>query len=600
MEFKKLTLSDKPFLYELYAKNKTLGTEYCFFTLFNWLKDNYVEIARGDDYIALRLTFRGKVYYFPPMTADKSRFSEVLDELEKSGATEFVEVTDAVIAEFCARNYQIEADRDMAEYVYLSEKLINLSGKALHGKRNHIAKFTSLYPDFEFAEYTEEHRAGVERLLQKWAAEKLPEMSDSNEFWISTSNERTVVLDVLSDLKANRCFADVLLVGGKVVGFSIGEILPTNVGAVYIEKADTAYEGAYSILNQLFAQKHFSGVKYVNRQEDLGDPGLRRAKLSYKPKKIFLKYIAKKSQNGDNFSDDTIELYRQSFPEDGEQTVNYFFKNVFSPDRYREIREEGTLAAALHVLLKDLRYLGKPVTLPFIAGVATAQYFRNKGYARRLIEQTLRCLKTQKHPFCALHPAIEGFYEKFGFEKVFRGIETQAEYQKQPTSDVELLNKIYNEVAEQHEVYIARDTDRTAQRLAQESGANLLYADGELIGYELFGEDQDQNRETAELVLLNDFKLAAEKGMARILDLRHAFALVNFKNAYKFRLTDCLLEENNAAFSIGPDGLSSSDGYDFELTERELVALFFGKPVKSAPKKFAEEFPKSVFFIDKY
>ncbi|HOB64308.1 MAG TPA: hypothetical protein PKH08_04075, partial [Clostridia bacterium] len=90
------------------------------------------------------------------------------------------------------------------------------------------------------------------------------------------------------------------------------------------------------------------------------------------------------------------------------------------------------------------------------------------------------------------------------------------------------------------------------------------------------------------------------KGMARIVNLKAAFSLLNLSRPYKFKLTDCLINENNGVFEAYKDTVTPSVGYDFTITERQLAKLFFGLPVEGVPKQFIDEFPKLVFMTDKY
>jgi len=621
MRFKKITEDDKAKIYELYAKQKTLGTEYSLVTLFQWHIDYNVEAAIGEDYICFRLFFHGKLLYFPPLTCCKRRFCELLDELIAAGATDFAEITDASLPEFCRRNYNIEPDRDMAEYVYLAKSFIHLPGKALHAKRNHIAQFQNAYR-YLFAGYEERYKDGIERLFDQWINEKSSIYDTSNapssdapssksQFLEATRQEKKNVLTILDDLAFFNCFADVLLVDDRVIGFSVGEILPTGVGAVFFEKADTRYDGAYTMLSNLFAKKHFSDITYINRQEDMGDEGLRRAKLSYSPKYIFMKYVASpKIDSGDHFGGDVITLYQNSFPEDSKETIDYFFQNIFSAKRMKTIRVGDRLASALHIVFKTLDYEGKLLKLPYIVALATDQNFKNMGYARRLVEETLRCLKSQKSEFVALYPAIEGFYEKFGFEKVFYRSEDDyslldaSKVERKATNDIAQLKEIFDKKTAPYEVKIVRDQKQTELRLGTESGANLLYLGNTLIGYELL----DSNGERSEVCILPSAKAfdptenrtEAPSGMARIVDIESAFALLHLKNRYKFKLTDCVFAENNGVYEAYANTVIPGEGFDFSLTERQLCALFFGQSAEGVPKAFLDEFPKLVFVPDKY
>lgn len=628
MKFKKIQKQDKQKIYELYAKQKTWGTEYSMVTLFHWLKDFNVEVAVGDDYVCYRLYMDGKLLYFPPLAPNRKRCSQLLDKLIDMGAKHFAEVTDATLAEFCKRNFNIKPNRDMAEYVYTADSLINLSGKPLHSKRNHIAQFKKNF-QYSFVDYIYKYRQDIEALFDYWIDEKLnafQELSDDekllkqiekDEFIKSTTIEKNAILDILDNLEYYNCFADVLIVDDKIIGLAIGEVLPTKVGAVYFEKADTRYDGVYAMLNNLFATKHFQDVKLINRQEDLGDDGLRKAKLSYKPKYIYTKYVATHTlDNDEEFCSDIIELYKDSFPEDDDKTVDYFFDKVFAPNRLRSLRIKDKLASALHIVPKTLEYLSSTITLPYIVAFATSKEYQKQGYGRRLIEETLRCMKSHKQAFVALYPAVEGMYEKFGFEKVFNYTTlntTQIDMSKlirKESQDVGIIKDIFDKKTAQYQVKLSRDKNQVWLKMGAEHAVHLLYLNNELIGYEMM-ESDTQVSESCILcpnsIMDNDtsskanFEIVGQpQGMARVLNLDSAFALINFKRKYKFKLTDCTFEDNNNVYELEGNKLKISVGFDFSLTERQLVSLFFGQDVQGIPKAFVEEFPKSVFVPDKY
>ena len=199
------------------------------------------------------------------------------------------------------RGYEIIPSRDYSEYLYIPSDLIELKGKKFHSKRNFINGFNYQY---EFRTYQESDREELFELLYKWSylhIEKGVEWSEEDNWHshvvlqkIKSDPEIRAIAAVIDDLEGYNCFADVLKIDGKIVGFALGEILPTNIGALYFEKGDIDYKGIYPVLDNLFCKKHFGGVKYINKQEDMGLEGLRKSKLSYNPIKLAERFIAKK------------------------------------------------------------------------------------------------------------------------------------------------------------------------------------------------------------------------------------------------------------------------------------------------------------------
>ena len=173
--------------------------------------------------------------------------------------------------------FEIEYDRDIADYVYEAEKLRNLSGKKYHGKKNHVNKFKKTYENWEYISMTGEHAEEAFQLLLKW--KELNACMENHE----KNAESCVASNYLRLFDELDVCGGILRVNGQAAAFSIGEQVCDDTMVVHIEKALTEYEGAYTMINQQFVEHECQHVTYVNREEDTGDEGLRKAKLSYRP-----------------------------------------------------------------------------------------------------------------------------------------------------------------------------------------------------------------------------------------------------------------------------------------------------------------------------
>ena len=180
--------------------------------------------------------------------------------------------------EWYPERFQIEYDRDSADYVYESEKLATLSGKKLHGKRNHINKFKSLYDGrWSYESMTGENLEDCFQMALKWRKEN--ECEDDDE----KRGEMCVALNSLRLFEELHLTGGVLRIDGEVVAFTIGEPICEDTYVVHIEKAYADVQGAYTMINQQFVEHECMNYKYVNREDDTGAEGLRKAKLSYRP-----------------------------------------------------------------------------------------------------------------------------------------------------------------------------------------------------------------------------------------------------------------------------------------------------------------------------
>ena len=182
-----------------------------------------------------------------------------------------------VLEELYPGKFTIEYDRDVADYVYEVEKLINLSGKKYHGKKNHINKFKKLYPDWSYESITKDNVEECFQMALKW---RNANGCDEHE---GKNAEMCVTLNSLRLFEELNLRGGLLRANGEVVAFSIGEPVCDDTIVVHIEKAYADVQGAYPMINQQFLIHEAADFKYVNREEDTGDEGLRKAKESYKP-----------------------------------------------------------------------------------------------------------------------------------------------------------------------------------------------------------------------------------------------------------------------------------------------------------------------------
>ncbi len=170
----------------------------------------------------------------------------------------------------------VEADRDMFDYIYDKTALMSLSGKKYSTPRNHINKFLKLYKNYEFAPITKE---------------LIPELIDFTKNFSFNSEKDDIAeyelgqcIDVLENYEEYGLLGGALSVDGKIIGYSVGEIIGDTL-ICHIEKANIEYHGAYQMVTNQFLRMYAQGdeIKYVNREDDSGDEGLRKAKLSYRP-----------------------------------------------------------------------------------------------------------------------------------------------------------------------------------------------------------------------------------------------------------------------------------------------------------------------------
>ena len=182
----------------------------------------------------------------------------------------------------------VEENRDWFDYLYESQNIVTFAGKKYAAQRNHINRFERDNPDWTFERMGTEHVDEVRAFFRELVDQRSKEGDTARE-------EEDKVFEVLDHFEEYGFLSGILRVQGKIVGLSMGEIVRDTL-FVHIEKANTELSGVYQKLVQCFAREFVTeDVKFINREEDVGDPGLRKSKLSYRPLKLLEKYTVRVS-----------------------------------------------------------------------------------------------------------------------------------------------------------------------------------------------------------------------------------------------------------------------------------------------------------------
>lgn len=314
--------------------------------------------------------------------------------------------------------FDIKPNRDFADYIYTREKLVNLSGKKLQSKRNHINKFKSLYPNYEYRALTPDLIPQCLALEKQW---RKVSKDDTDE----TDLDEGLSEELRSMTRAFNRWDRLGLVGGtiwvdnKLVAFTFGCPINQTTFDVCVEKADVNYEGAFTIINQEFVKHLPEKYFYINREEDMGDEGLRRAKESYKPdillekNTVMEKYPLADFEDQDRIKEETRELWKQVF-NDSEKFMDLYFNRVYQPKYNITCQINRHVVAALQTLPYTLLYHGSEVKTAYISGVSTHPDFRQQGVADNLMRQAHFDLFYKEVVFATLIPAEKWLYEWYG------------------------------------------------------------------------------------------------------------------------------------------------------------------------------------------
>lgn len=188
-----------------------------------------------------------------------------------------------MIADWYPDMYRVDYNRDDADYLYLRETLETLAGKKLHGKRNHINRFLENYPDYVYERINDDNWKECLKIAYDWAKENNVEHSEDKDY------EKCALKFALENMDKLGLIGALIRADERAVAFTLGEPLTEDTFVVHFEKAYADVQGAYPMINREFVRRELRAYKYVNREEDMGIPGLRHAKTSYQPIKLIEK-----------------------------------------------------------------------------------------------------------------------------------------------------------------------------------------------------------------------------------------------------------------------------------------------------------------------
>lgn len=293
IQFKRPELEDRELIHSYFKKYPSRSCEKTFVNLYLWSRHYRVRFALIENTLVFQSKDQGIAYTYPVGSPeDVKRAIDFLKQYTAEKGVPFVlyNVTPdqfLQLEEWYSEEFEIEYNRDIADYVYESEKLATLSGKKIHAKRNHINKFKATFEDWSYETLTKDNAEECFQMALKWR--KQNGCDDDEE----KNAEMCVTLNSLRLLEELELTGGVLRVNGEVIAFTIGEPVSDDTFVVHIEKAYADIQGAYPMINQQFVQHECMNYKYINREEDTGAEGLRKAKLSYRPAFLVEKGIVK-------------------------------------------------------------------------------------------------------------------------------------------------------------------------------------------------------------------------------------------------------------------------------------------------------------------
>lgn len=279
-----LEMADKPLLDRLCGDIQPRISELTFAGLYLFRKaHDYRLTTAADSIVMLGRGYGGSDYFLPPLGGDVVK---ALNIMFNNGQTLYGADDQFADRYLAGETFNITELRDSSDYLYLREELATLPGSRFHKKKNRISYFTNRH-NYTVTLFSREHTEGCLNLLDKWFQN------------FRSDAERSLLMEVEATSEALRS-AELLGLEGVIVivndfiaAFALGERLNRDTAVCHFEKADPFTEGLYQLVNREFARLLFQECRYLNREQDLGDMGLRNAKLSYHPVELVKKYSVK-------------------------------------------------------------------------------------------------------------------------------------------------------------------------------------------------------------------------------------------------------------------------------------------------------------------
>lgn len=517
INFREITIEDKDWIKARLAEDNDNSCERSFTTIFLYRRLYKAQMADILGCCVLRCiykTMRENVpywtYYFPIGAGDKQGALKIMLELcQQEGIPLHLEPITVkereLLLEWFPGRFLIESNRNCYDYIYSREKLAGLRGKKMQKKRNHIARFKD-DPDWSYEPITKENLAETRFMAHNWICSREEKWNEDME------NEFSVLEDAFANYDALGLRGGILRQHGDIVAFTMGDPLNSDTFLVHFEKAFPEVQGAYPMINQQFVQQATEGFEYINREDDTGDMGLRKAKLSYYPEILLKKYVAETSDvlMADPIRDrEAIEIIWEQCFGDSKEFIDFYMENRMTELNMLVIQRQGRPVSMATFLPADIQTPLGNLEGYYVYAVATLPEYQGQGLSTRILEFA------QQHwqkPLL-LSPAessLRIFYAKRGFQPVY----VPKFYALQPAAtqdEVELKTataKEYKHIRDEHwqgpgyVAWLEEDIAYAMKHAAFQQGESLLFTNQQgqqLVMYTIDGNTMRIVETTLEL-----------------------------------------------------------------------------------------------------
>lgn len=612
LEFKKIEVNSIQEMLPFYAMRHNMTCDSVFLESYVW-KDYYnVRYAIWENKALLWLMENeGRCFSAMPLCREEDlpgAFAAIEEYFnEELGYPLVINLADEYAVKYLnlpEDKYLVEEQVDSRDYLYNGDAMRSLAGKKLHKKKNRVNAFKREYEGrYEYRRLCCSDSHDVWVFLDRWRQQKGEEVEEHLDYEVKG------IHDILKNCSEFSIHMGGVYIDGQMEAFTIGSYNPVeHMAVIHIEKANPEINGLYQFINQQFLIEEFPEAEWVNREDDMGLEGLRKAKMTYYPADYARKYLVEQLLNGSKGyhwaeqianttagsvltyldaedKDETKHLWHMCFPEDSESFIEYYYKEKTKDNEILVKKDNGLLISMVQYNPYSVKLRGRLWKLDYLVGVATEESRRREGHFRDVFVKMLHDEEAAGKPITYLVPVNPAVYAPMGF--TFIG--NVASYELTEEAKKTLTRTVCQDTPEdcgraavymeqwlgaRYEMYTRRDAayvSRLIKELASENGTlEFLEQDGRLVGLDAYwGWEVREHR-----LLYAEDAYTVKTGekpwnMARLTNIGALLTAFGLKQAEQqgeekrmltlgIRMNDPILEMNNGEFvwTIGETGSS--------------------------------------------
>ena len=612
LEFKKIEVNSIQKMLPFYAMRHNMTCDSVFLESYVW-KDYYnVRYAIWENKALLWLMENeGRCFSAMPLCREEDlpgAFAAIEEYFnEELGYPLVINLADEYAVKYLnlpEDKYLVEEQVDSRDYLYNGDAMRSLAGKKLHKKKNRVNAFKREYEGrYEYRRLCCSDSHDVWVFLDRWRQQKGEEVEEHLDYEVKG------IHDILKNCSEFSIHMGGVYIDGQMEAFTIGSYNPVeHMAVIHIEKANPEINGLYQFINQQFLIEEFPEAEWVNREDDMGLEGLRKAKMTYYPADYARKYLVEQLLNGSKGyhwaeqianttagsvltyldaedKDETKHLWHMCFPEDSESFIEYYYKEKTKDNEILVKKDNGLLISMVQYNPYAVKLRGRLWKLDYLVGVATEESRRREGHFRDVFVKMLHDEEAAGKPITYLVPVNPAVYAPMGFTFIGNvAFYELTEEAKQTLTRTVCQNTpedcgraaVYMEqwLGARYEMYTRRDAayvSRLIKELASENGTlEFLEQDGRLVGLDAYwGWEVREHR-----LLYAEDAYTVKTGeklwnMARLTNIGALLAAFGLKQAEQqgeekrmltlgIRMNDPILEMNNGEFvwTIGETGSS--------------------------------------------